>query len=173
PSATGVGASQLISRADEAATTTHSTRARRPVRRAPNQRFQPPFSPEGAGATLAPDAQLLRLGPGFQQAAETVTCALHAPAVDARRQVAECEGFVGQAGLVDQKRAVDAAVFSLAPQLEAEGGFAHALGLPAEAIETPAVALVHHRGQSADAVAGADEAVGRGLALQPLGRQGG
>uniref|UniRef100_A0A0N4Z863 PE-PGRS family protein n=1 Tax=Parastrongyloides trichosuri TaxID=131310 RepID=A0A0N4Z863_PARTI len=140
---------------------------RRPIRPGRGDR------PEGAGATLAPDAQLLRLGPGFQQAAETVTCALHAPAVDARRQVAEGEGFVGQAGLVDQKRAVDAAVFSLAPQLEAEGGFAHALGLPAEAKETPAVALVHRRGQSADAVAGADEAVGRGLALQPLGRQGG
>uniref|UniRef100_A0A0N5A4J6 PE-PGRS family protein n=1 Tax=Parastrongyloides trichosuri TaxID=131310 RepID=A0A0N5A4J6_PARTI len=129
--------------------------------------------PEGAGATLAPDAQLLRLGPGFQQAAEAVARALHPPAVDAWRKVAEGEGLVGQAGLVDQKGAVDAALLGFAPQLEAERGFAHALGLPAEAIETPAVALVHRRGQTADAVTGADETVGRGLALQPLGRQGG
>ena len=99
--------------------------------------------------------------------------ALHPPAVDARRQVAEGEGLVGQAGLVDQQGAVAGAVLGLAPQLETEGRLADALGLPAEAVEAAAVALIHGRGQAADAVAGADEAVGRGLALQPLGRQGG
>uniref|UniRef100_A0A0N4ZD66 PE-PGRS family protein n=1 Tax=Parastrongyloides trichosuri TaxID=131310 RepID=A0A0N4ZD66_PARTI len=99
--------------------------------------------------------------------------ALHPPAVDARRQVAECEGLVGQAGLVDQQGAVGGSVLGLAPQLETEGRLADALGLPAEAVEAAAVALVQGRGQAADAVAGADEAVGGGLALQPLGRQGG
>src|SRR5690606_13655109 len=118
--------------------------------------FQPPLGP--AGTALSPDTQLLWLGPGVQQAAEAMARALHPPAVDARRKVAEGEGLVGQAGLVDQQGAVAGAVLGLAPQLETEGRLADALGRPAETVEAAAVALIHGRGQAADAVAGAHEA---------------